>query len=314
MSKIIYLDQNKWIDLARANYDKPGGEEFKEILRILSDKVDKEEIILPMSIVHFIETARSVNIERRERLASFMVSLSKGYGILPFNAIRETEVQQAVVKKLGLDANLNIKDLVIGKGIDFALGGEYKIEGIPDNLKKEVLSKINQEEVITSLLVNSIKNETSLEIQKEDEEVLSELEDMRKKQQEELTKEMRLRVAIADMSRNLNPIVVGYLHKLGLDVKKFVEQFNSPDDWKSFFLDIPTMDIWINLHVLRDNDINRKIHRNDTNDIAFLSIAVPYCDIVVCEKYWAHMLNNSKLAEKYGCIVITSLNELKDKL
>jgi len=74
------------------------------------------------------------------------------------------------------------------------------------------------------------------------------------------------------------------------------------------------MDIWINLHVLRDSDKGKAVHRNDTNDMAFLSIAVPYCDIIVTEKYWAHQLISNGYDKKYNTTILTDLTELTDMI
>jgi hypothetical protein len=304
MTKIIYLDQNKWIDLSRAYYNTKGGEQFKDVLDLLSKKVVAGEVILPMSIVHYIETTRSANPDRKEKFARFMVSLTKENGIVPFNHIRNAEVNEAVLKRLGRKAEVNVKDLAIGTGLKFIFAIDL-LPGIPDEIK----NILDSDETLIKLLLLSEK-ELSLQLQKESEDALEEQERLRESQKDE-SKEMRLRLIIADMSQNVNPIIINCLKQLNEDVKMFVDGFKSADDWKSFFFDIPTMDIWMNLHHLRNNDKSKKIHRNDTNDIAFLSIAVPYCDIVVCEKYWAHLLNSSGLAFKYNCIVLDSLNDLK---
>lgn len=311
MSKTIYLDQNKWIDLARAFYGRKDGRNYKTILEKLKTKVANNEIILPISVVHFIETARNINVDRAERLARFMIQLSGKYGILPFNYIRENEVQQAIMRKLGFSPHIDIKNLVIGKNLFYAVGGEIKIEGLPNEIEKELISLINEEDNLVKLLINSYNNELARDIKKEDEEILEKLEESRRKLNSELSLEMRLRLAIAEMaSRSLIPIAVNFLHKFGYDIRDFVDQFQTVDDWKDFFLSIPTMDIWINMHTIRDNNMNRKIHRNDLSDIAFLSIAVPYCDIVVVENYWGNILNSSGLANKHKCTVLTSVNEL----
>jgi hypothetical protein len=313
MSKVIYLDQNKWIDLARAFYGREDGEKYKDILDIITTKVANNEIILPMSVVHFIETARSVNPDRAERLAKFMLSLSKKFGILPFNSIRENEVQQAILRKLGYTPKINIKDLVINRNIFYAVGGELKIEGLPNELEKELYTLIEDETILIKLLINAYMHQLSLDLKKEDEEVLEELEESRRKLNSELSTEMRLRLSIEDMAKgSLSRLTVNFLNNIGYDVKVFVDQFKTVEDWKDFFLGIPTMDIWINLNLNRDNDMNRKIHRNDLNDIAFLSIAVPYCDIVVTENYWANILNTKKYDNKYNCIVLTDVNDIQN--
>ena len=311
MPKTIYLDQNKWIDIARAFYGREDGKPFLLVLDELTKRSDKGEIIIPISAVHYIETSRPKDAERRERLARFMVSLSKGYGILPFFSIREIEVQQAIARRLGIKPYANIHDIVIGKGLAYALGSEIVVESFSPDVVKELTAVIGEEATMIKMLVDSIDRGTVRSNGEENKEVLARLEDSRRRKKEELSKEMRFRLAIAEMtSGSLIPIAVTYLKKIGLDPKKFADEMISADNWISFFLDIPTMDIWINLHLLRDNDFSRPIHWNDTNDIAFLAIAVPYCDVIVVERYWAHHLQANGFDDKYHCKILTDLLQL----
>lgn len=315
MPKLIYLDQNKWIDIARAHYGRDDGKPFVPVLADLTKRVGQEEIIIPMSAIHYIETSRPEDKERRERLARFMVKLSKGYGILPFNSIRDIEVQQAIMRKLTIVPHRSIKEIVVGKRLAFALGADIAVESTDPKIVSELTSLIGEEETLIKLLVDAVDRSLAREFVEEDKSILAQLEESRRKQQEDLTKEMRLRLAIAEMaSGSLNSIVVNHLMKIGVSVKSFADSMNNAEDWIAFFLDIPTMDIWINLNVLRDNDTSRPIHRNDTNDIAFLAVAVPYCDVVVTESYWAHQLKNNGFDKKYNCIILTSLLDLPDVL
>jgi hypothetical protein len=49
---------------------------------------------------------------------------------------------------------------------------------------------------------------------------------------------------------------------------------------------------------------------NDLNDIAYLSVAVGYCDVVVTERKWTHILNASGAAERGGTVVTSRLDDL----
>ena len=48
------------------------------------------------------------------------------------------------------------------------------------------------------------------------------------------------------------------------------------------------------------------------DDVLALSIAVPYCDIVVTERQWARHINQLGLAERYGTTVLHDLAELTE--
>jgi hypothetical protein len=53
---------------------------------------------------------------------------------------------------------------------------------------------------------------------------------------------------------------------------------------------------------------------NDLIDVGYLSCAVGYCDIVVTERKWTHMLNQSDAPKRLGTTVISDLNDLTELL
>ena len=53
---------------------------------------------------------------------------------------------------------------------------------------------------------------------------------------------------------------------------------------------------------------------NDLNDIAYLTLGLAYCDVLVTERQWVHRIRQAKLDELYGTIVIYDLRELPDHL
>ena len=313
MSKIIYLDQNKWIDIARAFYGREDGKKYQLVLQKLQEKVTLEDIIVPISAVHIIETARNEHKDRRERLANFIADLSKSYGILPYISVRQQEIENAILLKLGNTPKYNIGEIAINRGVAHMLGMELPKNVFSADYEK-FLIKVNQlEKFVATMMIDFISRELVNELKQEDIDSIADYEKSRQMKNEELSKEMRLRVAIMEMAYDrLFPVIIEQLRKMGIDPKPFVDSFTDIEDWKRFFFSMPTMDIWINLHVLRDSDKGKAVHRNDTNDMTFLSIAVPYCDIVVTENYWAHHLKSNGYDKKYNTTILTDLTELTD--
>ncbi len=50
--------------------------------------------------------------------------------------------------------------------------------------------------------------------------------------------------------------------------------------------------------------------RNDIYDIDALEAAVPYCDVVVTERYASEVMNRSGLADRFSAKVIRRLDDL----
>lgn len=78
---------------------------------------------------------------------------------------------------------------------------------------------------------------------------------------------------------------------------------------------MPALNVYLQLIIARDDDSpGRKVQSNGMNDICHLAGAIPYCDIVVTEKMFAHLSKQQKLDKKYNCIVCNSLLELDSVL
>jgi hypothetical protein len=102
--------------------------------------------------------------------------------------------------------------------------------------------------------------------------------------------------------------------ELGADPSAFVKSLGSIEDSVDFYHSVPTIDVLVTLGLRRDNDLNRPIHRNDIKDVEFLSVAVPYCNIVVTERFWSHTVRAAGLDRRYDTIVISDLTEVPELL
>ena len=56
------------------------------------------------------------------------------------------------------------------------------------------------------------------------------------------------------------------------------------------------------------------MEHNDIRDLDWLSVAVPYSNVVVSEKYWGKKVQATGLADTYNTILITDLQELPAQL
>lgn len=54
--------------------------------------------------------------------------------------------------------------------------------------------------------------------------------------------------------------------------------------------------MFVTLGLDKDKQADRPVHRNDLKDIGFLTMAVPYCDAVVCEKFFSHLVRSTGTA------------------
>lgn len=316
MSKRIYLDQNKWIDIARAFYGRPDGKQFENILKKISEKVEAKEIILPLSALHFLETAKPEDKGRRERLAKFIFKLSNGFGLLPFYSLRKLEIINAIYKKLGEPKKIiNLYDFAVDKkGLFYSFGSQLAIKSSNDLIKESLDEFINDEETIIRLMGEFLNRDLFKEMKKEDIEMLEFFEKERAKIAGKYDKETVKKIVLWDIIQNsLLPMFPDIFNGLGINMKIFTDNYLSEEkSIMSFFYDIPTVNVFVNLQVARDLEIQKRVDKNDVYDIGYLSTALPYCDIIVTENFWCAKIKEYGLDKVYGKQVLTDINDLLD--
>jgi hypothetical protein len=70
----------------------------------------------------------------------------------------------------------------------------------------------------------------------------------------------------------------------------------------------------LTLWVTRDLNRDRPIKRNDIRDINWLAISVPYGNLFVAEKDWAHMVRRNGFDARCRATIITDASELPARL
>ena len=96
--------------------------------------------------------------------------------------------------------------------------------------------------------------------------------------------------------------------------KKEYFNFVPSREWiENFFRGMPTLYCDWALSFARNQERSKKnkIDPNDSNDIAALSIAIPYCDVVATDKKWLPIIcYKEKLDKLYKTQMIFSIKDL----
>ena len=89
--KYIYLDQNKWIELAKGIKNKE--ENYIVLYHHLIEMVQKHMCVFPISIIHFMETYKRKKKESRDSVLRLMYELSNGFTICNHLVTEEYEIK-----------------------------------------------------------------------------------------------------------------------------------------------------------------------------------------------------------------------------
>ncbi|MCH7568793.1 MAG: hypothetical protein IIA87_05215 [Nanoarchaeota archaeon] len=304
--KDIYLDQNGWIYLARGWQNGKG--EWYEIASKIKKEVDKGNLRVVISLVNILEVRRISNKERREKLINFMMDLSKGYSIFPFNDwVIESEIFILFQNKIG-QGNIDIKSRIINQGISNLLGAHPTIqEDVSEEKKEEMIKKVNSVETMRLLLLSERKDLSSSFIKEAER-----FEEARRKERTMKDKTMQYKVVMANYFRGMIFPKMEIIHKnMNLPNDFLINENMDEKDWINLFQQLPATYSYFSLADRRDRDFNKKIEDNDLYDLFGFTMGVSYCDIFFGEKRFVDFARKSKLDEIYGTIITSSLSELK---
>jgi hypothetical protein len=87
-----------------------------------------------------------------------------------------------------------------------------------------------------------------------------------------------------------------------------------PESVHAFIARLPSAFAWATLRHWKHRDLTHPWEQHDWTDISALSVAVPYCDIVITERRWAHMIKATRLAERHDTEVGYGLRSLESLL
>ena len=292
--KIIYLDQNAWINIS----DNP---DLRDLYSRLKAATEANEAIVPLSFGNLIETMRTPDRSRRAFLATRMMELSKGYTIAPEYYLVPFELDYAIAHVFGMPAPPLPNPL--GSGVNFAFGYLHVSPdrlGAPPYQVDLVRRILDSPEGMHALLVgppfpyNDKVSENFLGGAKEFAKEADKARELIKPYSSAVRKRgyaaVLANILDSEIRQSLAKFGITYDQLLALGRKKLI----------ALFSDIPCLDVEIEIGSQRNGFWNRPVDPNDLVDISSLCVAIPYCDAVVTEGFWVDLACRAKLNGKYS--------------
>jgi hypothetical protein len=294
---IVYLDQNKWIQLARV----VNGIEHSPDVAVIADAVRSNRIRLPLSAIHYMETARIADVGRRQRLGKVMWDFSKGQTLV---SQRDLIIHEAEVVLSTLFPQIGIEEIsLIGTGAKHAFGMEYTTH-FPQRLEDALDRALVTGEFAFGMGPLRFLDKThKLSFQKH-------LGQLRSILQQNLPiekwEDALYVLNVADMAEPFFSVL--WKHNILSDSSKRAVT----EHLRSIVDGMPSRRVDLHLHrqVLRNKNYAPK--ENDLEDWSALGVAVAYCDIVVCEKHFRDLFLRDKFEAK--AVVIEDLSQISKHL
>lgn len=319
----VYLDQNKWVDLARAAHGHRLGVPFQEVLDVARAAVAADGVSFPLDVARYYETWKRGDFTSRQRLVETMLELSKLHSIAPSRVLLTHEIDTALHARYGGTAASPPQ--VFGVGVNHASGGGLRAfhadlpPDLPPGLATQIEAAFQQALEVGLLtgppdLANLPRELAEITAQMTQDKQFANgataLTDRLRAMGYSKGTKLDLAIVGTELGDILEPLVEGLL-KYGIDPVSFLSQ--GPDELMAFVDDLPTRSLTSALR--RDkHSAEQTWEPNDLNDLVYLPVAAVYCDVVVTERQWVHRLKKANVVERFGTIVLSDLRRLIDVL
>lgn len=242
-----------------------------------------------------------------------MVKISKGYSFQPYTQFTlRAEIRNVVLTRLGLSP-VDIRKLILKQGISNMVGAKATLKPkrgappLPEHLMAELLKLTESSEALEILL----REGSSKDLDSTRKSDIETMERIRQNLWKVKDNNLRYRVF---MAINITDMILPELGKITIEWKLppdlIIKKNLTRKDVEALLVELPTALCLFTLIYYRDQQISRPIQANDFNDIWFLTLAIPYSDIVVTERMWTSIAIGSKLDKKCKTKVFSSVYNL----
>lgn len=337
--KIVYLDLNHWIGLAKAATRHQDAGPYAELLSNCRAAQASGDAVFPLSETHYFEMSRIKDPRQRYQVAAVMEELSEFLTVLGLSPIRRLELATTLDVFLSPFDPIYQEVPLLGAGFSHAFGrrGEFRVR---DSITGADLTAIMRERIGVDLH-DSIMADVDLQLNRSilrgptdaevaglrscgwNPEAIHAYADQRAQQEREQAARLdqhprwrrgRLRdvVSAREVIIELLPMVEEIAAARGMLLAEVLR--DDRDLFRLIFGSMPSLDVAIGLKTSMHRDANRRWTTNDISDIDALANVVPYCDVVLTEKSAHTLLTACRLDTKMKTTVLRRPSDLSELL
>lgn len=325
--KIVYLDLNHWVSLAKAYAGHPDGASYRAALDVCTAPSDKREVVFPLADAIYYEVSRIGAYRKRHDLAEVMRRVSGYLVITSRSMIAHHEVEALLDRLVGprTEPLGRVRYLDWGVARAFGKQGGFRIrsdtadfpsgpEG-PDQFMWQAELDLNRKSIEGP---DSAEEEAALRKNGWDPYVAHRSAVQRAQQESAQAARLaaepewrrgRIRDVIA-----ANEVWIELTEKMtrGLVARDATKDpiLSGDPAVRQAFAEMPSFDVAVTLKASYHRDGTRTWKPNDVNDIDIMGSTLPYCDIVVTDKAVVDHVARTGLASRCGSTVLSRLDDL----
>jgi hypothetical protein len=307
---IVYLDQNKWIELARAVKQPEEYPAASDVLALLSDKVAAGHVTIPLTFANVYETQKINDVRQRHELALLQATLSKGIVFRGRTKRIETELTDFIRSVYGLPAEVHLANWFLSNVFFEAVAEAGDSQTIA--ISEKVLSYIKSRpaEMLYDYLMNTPDDTRRLAVVRYSEgadRLRQRIEARRARDQGE-SLAMRRRIYSAIMMVDDMEFIWSCGKAVGAPWRSFSDIGSSIA--RRMMSEVPSYYVEREL-TLRLESQKRPVDENDFRDMQAFGAVAPYADYVVAEKQFCNLATQAGLGTKYETTITTDIRSLE---
>lgn len=343
--KLVYLDLNHWVSLAKALSGHGDGERYGSILAACQTAAEEQYAVFPISDSIYMEIAKIGQYRQRCDLRRVIERLSRYVAVPARSVISRHEIETLLDSLIGPSPRSIISMDYLGCGVNWALGliGFRVMSPEGRDVTEETRAShphgpaafdalfADAELRLSRKAIDGFApgDEAELEASRYDRLALFRVAEARAIQEDEQVERFnddsrwrrgRIRDVVA--ARELlieinNPLREGFaarsahLPASAPPASGFLETvFRERAHARRAFDSMPSFDVSVSMKTSYHRDSNHRWTPNDIHDIDALSSTLPYCDIVVTDKAVTSHVERTGLADRLNTIVLSRLCDL----
>lgn len=326
---MVYLDLNHWYALGDALAGSPIHPDHISVLQQLRGLVERGEVAFPLSSVHYMELTENPRDDHRERAADAMALLSRFATMAPASKILNEEMAKELNRRFGRPA-FPVKVAKFGIGAGFAFGEPRRmaLEGLTEDNRAEFEARVGMSASEFEATANATAEYWVLRgptatlrsaIANYDPYAARRAADAQLADFNVMINTLRTNPDVAD--RPMDAICARQLSFDILDpyVRALISAgfgenrtpFRDKAEHTDFLMALPSRKVVTLMHLHYLKDVHRDWTINDLRDIAALSTAIPYCDVVVTDKKaYDTAVKRAHLDTEFSTAIFSKLTDL----
>lgn len=310
---IVFLDQNKWIELAKVAAGKTSSGHVATLYAQLTAAVDAGKVLFPLAVSHVIETSKRNAPTSRVLLAETQARLSRGYVYRSRAGRLLVEMQQTIRTLFGEPAAELAENWVIASGFMQAFEPMDTLVAPP--VEAERVHRFNRLIDPRAQYVDFMKNQDDATRRNAHVNFSAGAEKLIKRIEE---RRVLLHGDPTDLRRRAYNVRLFLDHQDDIiratrGVGHTFEELKALGEKALVALieDVPTLNVEAEMAARLESE-TRPIDTNDVIDMQSFYTAIPYSNRVVAEKASISRARQAKLDVRYPVVLSERLEDLLD--